>query len=223
MCPSKTCSVHWSCWSPPGVPRARDDSPSRAAIVGERVVRGRLPGSSEFGRPSSSQNIWARVPSGKPSEGITGAPQSQPPLGVAETMFPQRSTTSRWTVSPRVGSPTPGRDWCVGHRLREPGLLALGRLRAEVRSRPPRRAALVAPPRSPAKAARRVAPRLKSGSPYQASRSANASFAHSVIVCTQSALAWPMAPRSNPSSSRSCWRKTGAWLQGPALKTSYPW
>jgi hypothetical protein len=41
---------------------------------------------------------------------------SQPPEGVAETMLPQRSTTSTWQVSPRVvprvstvGSPTPAR------------------------------------------------------------------------------------------------------------------
>ena len=32
---------------------------------------------------------------------------SQPPLGVAERRFPKRSATSRWTVSPRVGSPAP--------------------------------------------------------------------------------------------------------------------
>ena len=61
---------------------------ARRASVGESVVRGRLPGSSEFGSPSSSQNICARVPRQKPSSGITGAPQSQPPLGVADTMFP---------------------------------------------------------------------------------------------------------------------------------------
>ena len=120
-------SVHWSCWSPPGVPSARYGSPPRATSVGESVVRGRLPGSSEFGSPSSSQNICARVPRQKPSSGITGAPQSQPPLGVAATMFPQRSTTSRCTVSPRVGSPTPGATGAPADRRREPRLAAVGR------------------------------------------------------------------------------------------------
>ena len=53
---------------------------------------------------------------------MTGELCSQPPDGVAETMLPQRSTTSTWQVSPRVvpsgsvicspvratvGSPTP--------------------------------------------------------------------------------------------------------------------
>jgi hypothetical protein len=31
---------------------------------------------------------------------MTGELCSQPPLGVAETMLPQRSTTSTWQVSP---------------------------------------------------------------------------------------------------------------------------
>jgi hypothetical protein len=54
---------------PARVPVARYGSPPRAAIVGESVVRGRFPGSSEFGRPSSSQNICARVPRGSRATG----------------------------------------------------------------------------------------------------------------------------------------------------------
>jgi hypothetical protein len=52
----KNTSCHWSCWSPPGVP---NDSctPSRVANEGDSVVRGRLPGASVLGSPSSSQNI----------------------------------------------------------------------------------------------------------------------------------------------------------------------
>ena len=57
-----------------------------------------LPGSSDDASPSSSQNICARVPSGQPSAGMTGELCSQPPLGVAEIMFPKRSATSRCTV-----------------------------------------------------------------------------------------------------------------------------
>ena len=41
---------------------------------------------------------------GKPSPGTTGEPDSQPPLGVAETMLPCRSMMSRWHVSPRVSA-----------------------------------------------------------------------------------------------------------------------
>ena len=54
---------------------------------------------------------------------MTGEDCSQPPLGVADTMLPNRSATSRWQVSPArwldavfgsgplvrmVGSPVPG-------------------------------------------------------------------------------------------------------------------
>jgi len=64
--------------------------------------------------PSSSQNIWPRVPNGKPSSGMTGELCSQPPDGVAEIMLPSLSMMSKCTVSPvvwptrpTVGSPAP--------------------------------------------------------------------------------------------------------------------
>src|SRR3546814_1200330 len=79
---------------------ARVGLPSKSARLGVSVVRGRLPGSREVGRPSVSQNIWPRELSWKPSDGTVGEDCSQPPDGVAETMLPQRSMTSRWTVSP---------------------------------------------------------------------------------------------------------------------------
>ena len=97
----KKCSVHWSCWSPPGVPNARQGSPSRSARVGVSVVRGRLPGAIVAGSPGVSVNICPRVPRQNPSEGMIGEDCSQPPLGVALTMLPHRSVTSRWQVSPR--------------------------------------------------------------------------------------------------------------------------
>ncbi len=49
--------IDWSCWSPPGVPKARTGTPSRSARDGLSVVRGRRPGVSELGRPGSSQVI----------------------------------------------------------------------------------------------------------------------------------------------------------------------
>ena len=67
-----------------------------------RVVRGRRPGAREDGCPGSSHVICRRVPRQNPSAGIVGEDCSQPPDGVAETMLPQRSITSRWHVSPRV-------------------------------------------------------------------------------------------------------------------------
>ena len=119
----KNSSDHWSCMSPPGVPNASHGSPSRSASEGESVVRGRLPGASELGRPGSSQNIWARVDSEKPSPGTTGELCSQPPLGVAETRLPHRSATSRWQVSPRV-SPAVDDGGFAGARRRGRGAAA---------------------------------------------------------------------------------------------------
>ena len=99
----------------PTAPAGRRPACRRRATAPRRAGRGpatasfaaAFPGASDDGRPSSSQNICARVPSGQPSAGIVGELCSQPPLGVAESRFPNRSATSRWTVSPRVGSPAP--------------------------------------------------------------------------------------------------------------------
>ena len=106
--------------------------PFSKAIEGVSVVRGRLPGASEEGRPSSSQNIWAREFSGKPSSGMTGEDCSQPPEGVAAIMLPHLSMTSIWTVSPlrpaatieaMVGSPTLAPPW-VGCAMAPSALIA---------------------------------------------------------------------------------------------------
>ena len=75
---------------------------------------------------------------------MTGELCSQPPLGVAEIMLPQRSTTSRWQVSPRVtplwstvGSPSAASRWLAAAARGsgragaaqggQPGLAAVGR------------------------------------------------------------------------------------------------
>ena len=96
----KNWSVHWSCWSPPGVPKAMCGRPSRVTSDGVSVVRGRLPGARALGWPGVRLNTCAREPSGKPSAGITGDDSSQPPLGVAAKRFPSASATSTWVVSP---------------------------------------------------------------------------------------------------------------------------
>src|SRR3546814_1359829 len=64
---------------------ARVGLPSKSARLGVSVVRGRLPGSREVGRPSVSQNIWPRELSWKPSDGTVGEDCSQPPDGVARS------------------------------------------------------------------------------------------------------------------------------------------
>src|SRR5438270_1149621 len=80
-------------------------------MVGERVERGRLPGTSAAGCSPSSQNICARVPRQKPSSGMTGEDCSQPPDGVAETMLPSRSMMSKCTVSPATAAS--GSCWTI--------------------------------------------------------------------------------------------------------------
>ena len=99
---STSSSCHWSCWSPPGVPSAMTGFPSLRMSVGERVVRGRLPAASGCSDSSSSHVICSRVPRQKPSPGIAGEDCNHPPEGVAAIMFPHRSTTSMWQVSPRT-------------------------------------------------------------------------------------------------------------------------
>src|SRR6516225_900946 len=93
-------------------------SRSRSARLGVSVVRGRLPGASVAGRPGVRVNICARVPRQKPRPGMIGEDCSQPPLGVADTMLPNRSATSRWQVSPArwLEAAGPG-----GLRVCEPG------------------------------------------------------------------------------------------------------
>ena len=97
---SRNSSCHWSCWSPPGVPQASTGTPSRDTRVGDRVLRGRRPGTREDASPGSSQVICSRLPRQNPSSGIVGEDCSQPPLGVAEIIVPAASTTSTCTVSP---------------------------------------------------------------------------------------------------------------------------
>ena len=98
-----------------------------APCDGDSVVRGRAPPArATRGRPSSSQNICARVPRQKPSPAIAGEHCSQPPLGVAETRLPKRSATSRWQVSPRVGSPAPADDRAAARGPRQRGRRAAG-------------------------------------------------------------------------------------------------
>src|SRR5260370_317366 len=82
----KNWSDHCSWLSPPGDPNARRWPSGPWAIEGVSVVRGLEPGRRDEAKPSSSQNIWPRVPRGKPRAGMTGEPCSHPPDGVAATV-----------------------------------------------------------------------------------------------------------------------------------------
>ena len=67
----------------------------------------------------------------KPSSGITGEDCSQPPDGVALTMLPSRSITSRWQVSAPI---TPSRATVGSPDARR----ARQQMRAAARRRDPR-------------------------------------------------------------------------------------
>ena len=99
---------------------------ARAWATGWCAAGGRARGWT--GRPSSSQNICARVPRPKPRLGMTGEDCSQPPEGVAATMLPWRSMTSKCTVSPRVVPSRPDRGLAGPRRPhRHPAFLSVAR------------------------------------------------------------------------------------------------
>ncbi len=220
-CRSRNSVCHWSCWSPPGEPHASTGSPSRRTRVGVSVVRGRAPGTSEAGRPSSSQNICARLPRQKPRSGIVGELCSQPPLGVAEIMLPQRSTTSMWQVSPLVVPSRPTVGSPVVMSAERPVDSPASRRRtcsASRGSRPagdpgrrPRSA------RSLTRAARAATYPVASRSstvtgelsPNHASRSAMASFQVSVTACIPPSVSGSRAVPPCASSIASTWSSAG--------------
>ena len=67
--------------------------PRSVTSVGVSVVRGCLPGATALACAGSSENVWHRDESGKPSAGTTGEALSHAPLAVALTMLRCRSTT----------------------------------------------------------------------------------------------------------------------------------
>ena len=231
---SRNSDCHWSCWSPPGEPHASTGTPSRSTSVGVSVVRGRAPGTSEAGSPSSSQNICARLPRQKPSSGIVGELCSQPPLGVAETRLPQRSTTSMWQVSPRVvpsrctvGSPV---VTSAAHPVASPASSACT-WRDRRGSRPPGLPGRT--PRSAVSPTRAARLATYSGSsrsctptglrsPNQASRSAIASFQHSATAWMPISVAGSSASGPSWSSIASTWSSAGPWPQRSVLATWTP-
>src|SRR5215472_10631516 len=63
-----------------------------------RVVRGRLPGASALGCPSSRENISLLVLSVQPSSGEKTDLRKTPPLEVSAIMLPARSMHAMWVV-----------------------------------------------------------------------------------------------------------------------------
>ena len=84
-CAQEPVQCHWSCWSPPGVPKASQGSPSRSAR--RRRQRGARPLAGRRARRAarrSSQNICAPRAEAEAELGDAGELCSQPPLGVAD-------------------------------------------------------------------------------------------------------------------------------------------
>src|SRR5215471_2293630 len=101
---SSTWTACWSWLSPPGLLSARNGRPSRSTIVGDRVVRGRLPPWTRLGCGSSlSTNACMRLPSGTPvSPAMNVPPKNQPDDGAAEKRLPFPSAASMLVVSDEV-------------------------------------------------------------------------------------------------------------------------
>ena len=218
-------------------------TPGTALAVSQceaRRQRGPRPatGASVLARPGVRVNICALVPRQKPRPGMTGELCSQPPLGVAETMLPNRSATSRWQVSPGPSSAPAA----VGRRLpAAPGWPAR-RVRGRsspARSRQPRRHAVRrtrpqladavraderAPrtPRTPPTAARRAGPSTAAGRRTRPpGRRTPAWRPRSRCGCSAALPGSAAQCRGRPAGA-SCWRKTGPCPHGPVLQTVRP-
>src|SRR5712692_12091595 len=74
--------------------------PFLKARDGVRVVLGLFPGARALFLLASRRNIWPRVLRANPKPSMIGEEFIQPPLCVADTIFPSLSTASRWVVSP---------------------------------------------------------------------------------------------------------------------------
>ena len=108
-CCRKTCSDHWSCWSPPGVPKAstgrRRGRRAKARASSAAACRG----ASAWGVPPRARTSGARVPSGEAE--LRGSPASS---GASRrSASPRRGSRGgrrrrRGTCRRGVGSPPPG-------------------------------------------------------------------------------------------------------------------
>src|SRR3984957_7203623 len=95
---SSTCNIACGCTSLPGEPNGMIHLPSRLAIAGLGVNRGRLPGARHAGCAGSVQDCMPRDDGAIPVPGITGVFKA-PSLGGAENALPCRSMTHTNDVS----------------------------------------------------------------------------------------------------------------------------
>ena len=153
----KTCSDHWSCWSPPGVPNARYGSPSRRASQATASSADACAERARWQPLLEPEHLRARPE--RPAQLGDHRRALEPPAARRRRdELPTLSTTSTWhRVAGGVGSPAPT-------RVRAPSRTAPSRRGAPPpagaeldRRRPPRRipALLVTRGRATARAGRR--------------------------------------------------------------------
>ena len=203
-----------------------------AAGRAEREIRIAVAADERRGERRARPLARARASSAAPPRARTSARACRGRSRARES--PARPRASRRSASRRPCSPSgrrrrdarvaarrladAGRDRRVADRASKPRLAAVGRPGRSSAGRlvADERAALVGVRRESSVS---IGTSENAGSPYHASRSAKASFAHSVTVWMYSAL---RARRREVEAleQASCCRKTGAWLHGPAFSTS---
>src|SRR5919199_4503305 len=100
--------------APPGEPRAMNGRPPRSTIVGDMLLRGRLPAAGRFGSGVSgvggakSKSVISLL-SRNPRPGTTiPLPPVCSMVRVYEATSPQRSVVTRWVVESPSVSPLAG-------------------------------------------------------------------------------------------------------------------
>ena len=212
---SSSCSVTWSCRSPPATLIASTGLPSLSTSVGVSVMRGRLPGSMQLGCPRQVLRLRRRLPSTTP---VVAGQHAAPAAGRGGDH-----------VALAVGDHAGGRvaDGSAGSRyvLRRLPRSALpargspGRSSSEARLQVDQRPAQIGVSRRKKLRQRHVDEQrvaVVGVAVGQASFIASTTRGRSRAGCGP----WPC--RSNFSSSRRVCSRYGPWVHGPHLQTVWP-
>ena len=119
-------SDHWSCWSPPGVPKARYGSPPRKASDGEPYLGIGTPGGDQ-------QDQWTLATF---LRHVHHSPDLQAAIDMPlftsrhfpQSFYPRGHEPGRLVVEARFGEATIDALWRRGHRITVEGDWALGRV-----------------------------------------------------------------------------------------------
>ncbi len=224
--PSRACSVHWSCWSPPGVPNARYGSP----VACDERRRERRPRTLARLERVRQALLRART-SERECRGRSRAR--------ASPASPRASRRSAWPrPCSRSGRRRPGGRCPLSsrsRRLADPGRLAMlgvdvdGRqARLDAAGEPGARSAAASSPtslrrssRTRGRAARRSA-RRRIGVPVPRLAVGEGELRALGQTCTYARVDWPSSRRSKPSSRRELLQEDGRLAPRPRLQHSQP-